>query len=196
MKKIRLNVLGQSYSQMQADAYVLILEVENTKLRIPIIIGSFEAQAIAIQLENIKTPRPLTHDLFVNLSTQFGIYLKEVFIYKFKEGVFYSRLIFQDNERTVEIESRTSDGVALALRYNCPIFTTEEIIKKTGIVIQFESETSNEDEPVTQHTDNPESSENLEDKTVEELQEMLKKAIDLEEYEKASLINKVLNKKK
>ncbi len=75
MKKIRLNVLGQSYSQMQADAYVLILEVENTKLRIPIIIGSFEAQAIAIQLENIKTPRPLTHDLFVNLSTQFGIYL-------------------------------------------------------------------------------------------------------------------------
>jgi len=202
MNKIRLKVLGLSYSQTQTGAYALILEAEGTDHRIPIIIGSFEAQSIALQLENLKPPRPLTHDLFLNFSNKFGIGLREVLIHKLEEGVFHSRLIFQREDQRVEIDARTSDGVALALRFDCPIYTTSEIIDKAGIIIQLESE-DDDDENVTekqesksQPEDVTKDSENLSDKSISELKVMLDKAIDQEAYEMAARINKALKARK
>src|SRR6056297_209391 len=140
MSKIKLNVLGISYSQTQTGAYALVLTEENGERRIPIIIGGFEAQAIDIQLEGLKPPRPLTHDLFLNFATSFGVNLLEVNIYRLEEGVFYSQLICNNGKNNISIDARTSDAIALALRFKCPIYTTEEILQKSGIVIDIESE--------------------------------------------------------
>ena len=138
MSKIKLNVLGISYSQTQTGAYALVLTEEKGERRIPIIIGGFEAQAIAIQLEGLKPPRPLTHDLFLSLSMSFRINLIEVDIYKLDEGVFYSKLICKNGGKDIEIDARTSDAIALALRFKCPIYTSEEILRKSGIIIDIE----------------------------------------------------------
>jgi bifunctional DNase/RNase len=139
-KKVRLNVLGISYSQTQTGAYALVLAEEDGNRRIPIIVGGFEAQAIAIQLEGLKPARPLTHDLFFSFANTFNISLLEVNVHKLEEGVFYSQLTCFNGERNVEIDSRTSDAIALALRFRCPIYTTEEILSKAGIIIDFENE--------------------------------------------------------
>lgn len=201
MEKIRLKVLGLSYSQTQTGAYALILEAEGTEHRIPIIIGSFEAQSIAIQLEDLTPPRPLTHDLFLSLANKFSIGLREVLIYKLEEGVFYSRLIFQNDGKTVEIDARTSDGVALALRFDCPIYTSQEIIDKAGIIIKLESDDDDdfEDSPEkeipeseTPEPKTPQDTKNLSNKSLSELKSMLERAIEEEEYELASRINKEL----
>lgn len=198
MNKILLKVLGLSYSQTQTGAYALILEAEGSDHRIPIIIGSFEAQSIAIQLENLTPPRPLTHDLFLNFANQYSIGLREVFIHKLEEGVFHSKLIFQNENKRVELDARTSDGVALALRFGSPIYTTNEIIEKAGIIIQLETDEANEtseddeeNEPVESHNESllPENDNNLQNKDTEELKTLLKDAIDHEEYEKAAKIN-------
>ena len=146
MSRIRLNVLGISYSQTQTGAYALVLAEEKGKRRIPIIVGGFEAQAIAIQLEGLKPPRPLTHDLFYNFSRTFEIDLLEVTIHKLEEGVFHSKLTCNDGNRTVEIDTRTSDAIALALRFKCPIYTTPGIIDRAGIVLDFEQESAEFDE--------------------------------------------------
>ena len=147
MSKIRLNVLGISYSQTQTGAYALVLAEENGKRRIPIIVGGFEAQAIAIQLEGLKPPRPLTHDLFLNFSRTFKINLLEVTVYKLEEGVFYSNLICDKEGKEVIIDARTSDAIALALRFKCPIYTTEEILSKSGIIVEinFDKEKGDKD---------------------------------------------------
>ncbi|MDA3952225.1 MAG: bifunctional nuclease family protein [Bacteroidales bacterium] len=137
MSRIKLNVLGISYSQTQTGAYALVLTEEKGERRIPIIIGGFEAQAIAIQLEGLKPPRPLTHDLFLNFSMSFGINLIEVNIYRLEEGVFYSKLICNNGGKDITIDARTSDAIALALRFKCPMYTTEEILQKSGIVIDI-----------------------------------------------------------
>ena len=121
MKRVKLKVLGISYSQTQSGAYALILVEEKGERRVPIIIGGFEAQAIVIKLENLDPPRPLTHDLFRNFASEFSISVIEVMIYKLEEGVFYSRLLCNNGEKEVSIDSRTSDAVALALRFGCPI---------------------------------------------------------------------------
>ena len=144
MNKIRLNVLGISYSQTQSGAYALVLTEEHGDRRIPIIIGGFEAQAIAIQLEGLSPPRPLTHDLFLNFATAFNITLTEVNIYRLEEGVFYSKLICVNGKREVTIDARTSDAIALALRFKCPIFTTEDIMSQSGIVLDAENEVDEE----------------------------------------------------
>jgi uncharacterized protein len=200
MEKIQLKVLGLSYSQTQTGAYALILEAEGSEHRIPIIIGSFEAQSIAIQLENLTPPRPLTHDLFLSFANQFSIGLREVFIFKLEEGVFHSRLIFQNDKKRIEIDARTSDGVALALRFGAPIFTTQEIIDKAGIIIQLESDSSEEKAPPADKVKpKPKSSkhgtQDLSAKSTEALKKMLDKAIEDEEYELASRINKELNRR-
>ena len=130
---IKLNVLGISYSQTQSGAYALILTEENGDRRIPIIVGGFEAQSIAIELEGLKPPRPLTHDLFLNFAKTFSITIREVVIYKLEEGVFYSQLLCDDGVEKINLDARTSDAIALALRFKCPIYTTEEIISKSGI---------------------------------------------------------------
>ena len=137
-QRISLHVLGLAYSQLQSGAYALVLAEDCGQRRIPVVIGAAEAQSIAIALEGMRTPRPLTHELFVSFAHAFGVKLKEVFIYRFEDGVFSSELTFSDGERTVVIDSRTSDAIAIALRTHTPIFTTEEIIQATGFVIADE----------------------------------------------------------
>ena len=142
MSKVRLKVLGLSCSQTQSGAYALILSEENGNRRIPIVIGGFEAQAIAIGLERLHPPRPLTHDLFINFAKTFGITITEVNIYHLEEGIFYSELVCMTNGSYMKIDARTSDAVALAIRCNCPIYTTEQIIDKAGIVFNAGEETA------------------------------------------------------
>lgn len=134
--KIKLRVQGLTNSQVQSGAYALILAEDDGARRIPIIVGTSEAQSIAIALEHIKPPRPLTHDLFATFAQAFGIQLREVFIYKFEDGVFYSELLFDDGITQVRIDSRTSDAISLALRVKCDIFTTEQIVAECGVVLE------------------------------------------------------------
>ncbi|MDR1881050.1 MAG: bifunctional nuclease family protein [Tannerellaceae bacterium] len=134
--RIKLKVQGLTNSQIQTGAYALILAEELGQRRIPIIVGMAEAQSIAIALEQITPPRPLTHDLFLNTMQSFNIHLREIFIYKFEDDIFYSELFFEKDGRPVKIDSRTSDAIAIALRVKCDIFTTEEIVAKCGIVLE------------------------------------------------------------
>ena len=197
MAKIKLNILGLSYSQTQTGAYALILTEENGKRRIPIIIGGVEAQSIAIFLEELSPPRPLTHDLFLSFAKAFKISLKEVNIFKLEEGIFYSELICFDGNKTLKIDSRTSDAVALALRFKCPIYTTEEIISRAGIQIEIEESTKKEkptEKPVTKKTE-PAASTNYLKMSIGELNEKLNRAIEEENYEKASIIRDEINKR-
>lgn len=136
MKTIQLSIIGLTYSQTQKNAYALLLGEEEGPRRLPIVIGAFEAQSIAIALEkDILPPRPLTHDLFTSFALTFNIYLKKVMIHKLEEGIFYSYLVCELNGETHQIDSRTSDAVALALRFNSPIYTYEEILEKAGIIL-------------------------------------------------------------
>ena len=134
-KKIKLRVQGLTNSQVQSGAYALILAEEDGNRRIPVIVGTPEAQSIAIALEYITPPRPLTHDLFVSFATAFDIKLKEVYIYKFEEGIFYSELLFTDGKREVPVDSRTSDAIAIALRAKCDIYVSESIMIEAGVVL-------------------------------------------------------------
>ncbi|MDP4210139.1 MAG: DUF151 domain-containing protein [Bacteroidota bacterium] len=197
MNKIRLNVLGISYSQTQSGAYALVLSEENGQRRVPIIVGGFEAQAIAIQLEGLKPPRPLTHDLFVNFATAFKITLIEVNIYKLEEGVFFSKLICDNGQTRISIDARTSDSIALALRFKCPIFTTEDIIAKAGIVIDFENDVHGhkaEGDEAKPEIVQPENDE-LKELDIDELKDLLSEAISKENYERASIIRDEINRR-
>lgn len=183
-----------SYSQSQSGAYALILGVVGGKRRLPIIIGGFEAQAIAIELEKMKPTRPLTHDLFKNFAIHFGINIKEVIINKFEEGIFFSQLICDLDGVESTIDSRTSDAVALAIRFNCPIYAYENILEEAGIVMDDDEEESVEGKveqkgETTLHG-------RFEDYLLEELEEMLKKAVDDENYEEASKIRDEIRKRK
>ena len=130
--RIKMRVMGISYNKIHNDAYALILAQENGPYRIPVIIGSAEAQAIAIKMENIIPPRPLTHDLFVSFTHAFGVTLRDVFIYKFESGIFYSELTFSDGDREVVLDSRTSDAISIAIRTDTPIYTTTDILTEAG----------------------------------------------------------------
>lgn len=200
MSKIKLNVLGISYSQTQTGAYALVLTEEKGERRIPIIIGGFEAQAIAIQLEGLKPPRPLTHDLFVNLSMSFGISLIEVNIYRLEEGVFYSKLFCSGSGKIIEIDARTSDAIALALRFKCPIFTSEEILQKSGIVIDIEEagkpRASERKDKETTHISSVFGKDEYKDIDIDTLNKMLDEAVKNEEYEKASMIRDEIERRK
>lgn len=197
MKKIKLTVIGISYSQTQSGAYALVLGEDGGDRRIPIIIGGFEAQAIAIQLEELNPPRPLTHDLFFNFADTFNIAVKEIIIYKLEEGVFYAKLLCNGPQKEhITIDSRPSDAIALALRFKCPIFTTEDILSKAGIVLDTEKLEQNVDE-VDDHkgTEDP-TEEKYYALSIAELEQELQKAIHDENYEKASEINEELKKRK
>ena len=195
---IKLNVLGISYSQTQSGAYALILTEEKGERRIPIIVGGFEAQSIAIELEGLKPPRPLTHDLFLNFARSFGISIREVIIYKLEEGVFYSQIFCDNGLEKMTLDARTSDAIALALRFKCPIFTTEDIMAKAGIVLDFDKEGDTagrqniRQEPV-QHT---KTSKEFINNSMEELEELLQEAVRKEDYERASLIRDEIKKRK
>ncbi|HOI49228.1 MAG TPA: bifunctional nuclease family protein [Prolixibacteraceae bacterium] len=195
MHKIRLNILGLSVSQTQSGAYALVLAEENGDRRIPIIIGPVEAQAIAIQLEGLKPPRPLTHDLIKSIALAFDITLLEVIIHKLEEGIFYSELLCEMEGREVRIDSRTSDAVALALRFRCPIYTTEEILQKAGIVLEITDEGS----PVRSAADEDSATPGksvYEKYTLSDLESLLAEAIQNEDYEKASVIRDEIKRRK
>ncbi len=197
MGKIKLNVLGISYSQTQSGAYALVLSEEEGTRRIPIIVGGFEAQAIAIELEGLQPPRPLTHDLFKNFSDAYAIHIVEVNIHKLEEGVFFANVLFDNGDKQITLDARTSDAIALALRFKCPIYTTEEIIEKAGIILDFDKESSDEEFQKDEELDPGEellrvskekSSESILNQSLEELKKMLAEAIGNEDYEKASQI--------
>lgn len=187
---VKLRVMGLTFSQTQTGSYALILAEESGKKRIPIMIGAFEAQAIALHLEELKPPRPLTHDLFLSFSKAFGVELKEVLINKLEEGVFYSELSFFSEGVTVKLDSRTSDAVALALRFKCPIYTTAEILEKAGIYLEDKVEIGKEIEE-----DLPDYDEDMESKSMPELEALLDQAIAEEDYETASQIRDELKRR-
>jgi bifunctional DNase/RNase len=205
MGKIKLNVLGISYSQTQSGAYALVLSEEEGNRRIPIIVGGFEAQAIAIELEGLTPPRPLTHDLFKNFSDSYGIRILEVNIHKLEEGVFFANILCDNGDREMTLDARTSDAIALALRFQCPIYTTEEIVEKAGIVLDFEKgsglEGSGEEDTPEEIVAPPEKTSkkiihpDLSDSTMEELKSMLADAVAKEDYERASLIRDEINRR-
>jgi bifunctional DNase/RNase len=194
MNKIRLEIIGMSYSQSQSGAYALILGEHGGVRRLPIIIGGFEAQAIAVELEKMKPSRPLTHDLFKNFAEHYDVFIKEVIIDKFMEGVFFAKLICLQGDSESEIDARTSDAVALAIRFRCPIYTYENIMAEAGIVMEDKAEEMQEGEDLN-IAGEPEADEYGEH-SLEELEEMLQKAIESEEYEKASRIRDEINKRK
>src|ERR1700749_794459 len=136
MKKIKLDIVGLSYSQTQSGAYALVLGEVSGRRRLPIIIGSFEAQAIAIEIEKMTPSRPLTHDLFKSFAQAYQITVQEIIIYNLVDGIFYSKLMCYDGKRTIEIDARTSDAIAIAVRFDCPIYTYEFILSSAGIVIE------------------------------------------------------------
>lgn len=198
MKKHKLEIIGLSYSQTQSGAYALVLGETNGKRRLPIIIGSFEAQAIAIELEKMKPSRPLTHDLFKTFADAFNILIKEVIIYNLVEGIFFAKLVCDDSGKEVEIDARTSDAIALAIRFNCPIYTFEFILSAAGIILEeseksqdigIEEKESVEDQPVATSADKK----NLSKISLKELNKLLKAAIKREAYEDASKIRDEIN---
>src|SRR5476651_2565019 len=136
MKKIKLDIVGLSYSQTQSGAYALVLGEVNGRRRLPIIIGSFEAQAIAIEIEKMTPSRPLTHDLFKSFAQAYHINIQEIIIYNLVDGIFYAKLICSDGKKVIEIDDRTSDAIAMAVRFECPIYTYEFILSSAGIVIE------------------------------------------------------------
>jgi len=200
--RVRLRVLGISYSQIQSGAYALILAQADGAYRIPVVIGAAEAQSIALRMESITPPRPMTHDLFVSFAHAFGVKLKEVFIYKFEDGIFSSELTFSDGERTVVIDSRTSDAIAIAMRTSAPIYTTRAILDETGFIIESqdtdETDSDNGNDNHDNETDTYDSDRKprLEQYSIEELERTLKKLIDTEQYEEAAKVSEILKNKK
>ena len=192
MEKIKLDIAGLSYSQTQSGAYALVLSEVTGKRRLPIIIGGFEAQAIAIELEKMTPSRPLTHDLFKNFADNFKINLVEVIIYNLVEGIFFARLICEQNGKEVEIDSRTSDAIALAVRFESPIYTYEFVLNSAGIIL--DDEELGEKEDITPEINLEEITKNpTERMTLKELKKQLKNSIDNEDYEAASRFRDEIN---
>lgn len=202
MDKVKLTVLGLSYNHSNSGAYALVLAEEDGKRRIPIIIGAVEAQAIAIQLEGLTPPRPLTHDLFYSFAEAFGISIEEVIIYKLKDGIFFSELICDNGNNRIRIDSRTSDAVALALRFKVSIYTTQEIINAAGIILDDEGDKAkfeSSDNLISgkqQEKNSPIPENELKDFDLEELDELLEDAISNEDYEQASMIRDEMKRRK
>jgi len=203
MSLVRLNIKGISYSQTQNGAYALILSEVDGDRKLPIVIGAFEAQSIAIALEKeIKPPRPLTHDLFKNFSDRFDIVVKQVIIHKLVDGVFYSSLICERDKIEEIIDARTSDAIALALRFNAPIFTYKNILDKAGIYLKVNPNKEDEiednilmDEVLAEEIETSIPLDNYKSKTLEELNAMLDKAVTNEDYEVAARIRDEISKR-
>jgi len=200
MKKIKLDIVGLSYSQTQSGAYALVLGEISGRRRLPIIIGSFEAQAIAIEIEKMTPSRPLTHDLFKSFADAYHINVEEIIIYNLVDGIFYSKLICNDGKKQVEIDARTSDAIAIAVRFDCPIYTYEFILSTAGIVIEGNDfvylENINEtpeEKAVSSGASSPAGFTAL---SIDELKTKLQEALFDEAYEKAAKIRDELNKRK
>lgn len=200
MSLVRLNIKGISYSQTQSGAYALVLSEVNGSRTLPIVIGAFEAQSIAIALEKeIKPPRPLTHDLFKSFADRFQIVIKQVIIHKLVDGVFYSSLICERDNIEEIIDTRTSDAIALATRFNAPIFTYENILDKAGIYLKLKDELTDEkgktdlDELIEKPK--PEKKSTYSKDNLKQLNEKLEKAVLDEDYELAAKIRDEINKR-
>ena len=199
MKKIGLDIIGLSYSQTQSGAYALVLGEKNGDRRLPIIIGGFEAQAIAIELENMTPSRPLTHDLFKTFAINFNIKIKEVIIYNLVEGIFFAKLICEHEGKIQEIDARTSDSIAIAVRFNCPIFTYEFILSSAGIILEDKEENTKEDkedeDEIFDENIDHHPNRSFDKMSDIELDQHLQNALEDEDYEKASLIRDEISKR-
>ena len=184
--KIELQVWGITYNPVQSGAYALLLRQVDGEYRIPVVVGMAEAQSIAMRLENVIPPRPMSHDLMVSVLHAFGISIDEVLIYEFNDGVFLAQILLNDGQRQVTLDSRTSDAIALALRTNARIYTTPEVLKQTGILI----EKNEKGEPVVRKEPRT-----LADYSLNELQSLLDEAVDLEQYERAAEIQRIMKTK-
>ncbi|MFL9843057.1 bifunctional nuclease family protein [Flavobacterium rhizosphaerae] len=203
MSLVKLNIKGISYSQTQNGAYALILNEVDGERKLPIVIGAFEAQSIAIALEKeIKPPRPLTHDLFKNFADRFDIAVKQVIIHKLVDGVFFSSIICERDRIEEIIDARTSDAIALALRFNAPIFTYKNILDKAGIYLKINPESEGEGEegevlstPQEFSAESTVSGEGYSQYTLQELNDQLESAVQNEDYEKAAKIRDEISKR-
>lgn len=192
MDKVKLEIVGLSYSQTQSGAYALVLAEVGGKRSLPIIIGGFEAQAIAIELEKMTPTRPLTHDLFKSFALSFGIKVKEIVIYNLNEGIFYAKLICEKEGHLSEIDARTSDAIALGVRFKCPIYTYENILDSAGVELDENSDFASDFDTETEKTPAENSLSNL---SIDELQQQLNTALEDEEYELASKIRDEISKR-
>ena len=196
MEKIKLEIVGLSYSQTQSGAYALVLSEVKGNRRLPIIIGGFEAQAIAIELEKMVPTRPLTHDLFKSFAEAFTIHVKEVIIYNLTEGIFYSKLVCEQNGEVHEVDARTSDAIAIAVRFNCPVYTYEDILSSAGMLLDESNMDSDEFISETEGSEDEQPTTNkLESLSLEELEKELELAIEQEDYEMASRIRDEIKKR-
>lgn len=191
MKKIELEIVALSHSITQTHSYAVVLGEVNGLRRLPIVIGGFEAQAIAVALERMQPSRPLTHDLMKNFMMAFNIDLHEIIINDLQEGIFYSKLICSSEKDTVEIDSRTSDAVALAVRFGCPIYTYDNILESAGILME---EDDKKKKVVVSHTD--EGTDDLKKLSIPELESLLSEVLEHEDYIKAASIRDEINRRK
>lgn len=197
MKKIELEIIALSHSITQTHSYAVVLGETDGLRRLPIVIGGFEAQAIAVALERMQPNRPLTHDLMKNFMAAFGIKLQEIIISDLQEGIFYSKLVCYNDNDTIEIDSRTSDALALAVRFGCPIYTYEHIMENAGILM----EDGTAKKKTTEITDTTEdnvttNTEDLSQMSLEELQNLLNDVLEHEDYIRAIAIRDEINKRK
>ena len=202
MEKIQLEILGLSSSQSQSGSFALVLGETDGNRRLPIIIGMFEAQAIAIEIEKIIPNRPMTHDLFKSFGHSFNYTIKEIVISDLKEGVFFAKIVCENDSKTVEIDARPSDAIAIGLRFSAPIYTYEKIMTDAGIILTDESEDEASDltaeitkEESKTKTPSPSEDKPLKDHSYDKLKEMLNKALDEEDYERAAKIRDELNRR-
>lgn len=209
MKKLKLDIVGLSYSQTQSGAYALVLGEVNGNRRLPIIIGAFEAQAIAVEIEKMTPSRPLTHDLFKAFAEAFAISVEEILIYNLVDGIFFAKIICKSGDKTIELDARTSDAVALAVRILCPIYTYDFIMASAGIIIE------NNDFAFLENISSPAAKEEIKDTTPEQpnptpkkevspytsltneqLEKTLEKALANEQYEAAAKIRDEIERRK
>lgn len=199
MEKIQLEILGLSSSQSQTGSFALVLGERDGNRRLPIIIGMFEAQSIAIQIEKINPNRPLTHDLFKTFAEQMDVTITEILISDLKEGVFYSKIMCTDGTKDFELDSRPSDAIAIGLRFGVPIYTVESVLSEAGIILSDLEEEEEESDEMTVKSTSPSASsstkEPLNQTSVDELNKMLNEALDKEDYERAAKIRDELNKR-
>jgi uncharacterized protein len=201
VKKIPLEILGLSSSQSQTGSFALVLGEKEGNRRLPIIIGMFEAQSIAIQIEKISPNRPLTHDLFKSFAQHLNVTVIEVLISDLKEGVFYSKIVCNDGEREFDLDARPSDAIAIGLRFGVPIYTVESVLSEAGIILsdleeEEEEETDEIETSVSSSSSRSEAGKsNLRDVSVDELNKLLEEALEKEDYERAAKIRDELNKR-
>lgn len=194
MKKIELEIVALSHSLAQTQNYAIVLGEQSGARRLPIVIGEFEAQAIAVAMEGMTPSRPMTHDLFKNALSRFNIEVKEIVINNLVDGIFYANLICLQEGEQVEIDSRTSDALALAVRFDCPIYTYEFILEQAGIILEEETEQEVQ-RAKHRRSDRQPKPKTLRENTIEELSELLEKALEAEDYEGAAKIRDEINKR-